>query len=65
MNLAVGGTNGWFEDGKSDKPWIDTSENAPKDFWEARDTWYPTWKQPQMEVKRVVMLQQCDGNEEL
>jgi hypothetical protein len=65
LNLAVGGTNGWFEDGRSGKPWLDQSENAPKDFWQARDQWLPTWKSPQMEVSRIVMLQQCNGNEEL
>lgn len=65
INLAVGGTNGWFENGQSGKPWIDESPNAKKDFWEARDRWFPTWKQPQLEVSRVVMMQQCDGGEEL
>jgi hypothetical protein len=65
LNLAVGGTNGWFEDEKSGKPWMDSSPNAKKDFWQARDSWMPTWKQPQLEVSRVVMLQQCDGHEEL
>ncbi|KAF4124459.1 to mixed-linked glucanase precursor [Geosmithia morbida] len=65
INLAVGGTNGWFDDGKSGKPWINDSPNAPKDFWDARAQWQPTWSQPQLEVKRVVMLQQCDGDEEL
>ncbi|CAG9940465.1 unnamed protein product [Clonostachys rosea f. rosea IK726] len=65
LNLAVGGTNGWFEDGKSGKPWLDQSPNAKKDFWNARETWMSTWERPQMEIKRVVMMQQCDGNEEL
>ena len=65
INLAVGGTNGWFQDGNSNKPWLDQSPNARKDFWNARDTWLSTWKQPQIEVSRVVMLQQCDGNEGL
>ncbi|KAF4509874.1 hypothetical protein G6O67_001812 [Ophiocordyceps sinensis] len=65
INLAVGGTNGWFEDSKSGKPWLDRSDSAKKDFWKARDAWYPTWKQPRLEVSRVVMMQQCDGNEEL
>ncbi|KAK5991126.1 Beta-1,3-glucan-binding protein [Cladobotryum mycophilum] len=63
LNLAVGGTNGWFEDSKSGKPWLDHSENAKKDFWDSRDSWYPTWKQPQLEVSRVVIQQQCDGGE--
>jgi beta-glucanase (GH16 family) len=65
INLAVGGTNGWFEDSQSGKPWMDGSANAKKDFWQARDSWMPTWKQPQLEVSKVVMLQQCDGHEEL
>ncbi|KAL2210164.1 glucan 1,3-beta-glucosidase [Sarocladium strictum] len=65
LNLAVGGSNGWFEDGKSGKPWVNDGDNAQKDFWDARGQWMETWKQPQMEVSRVVMLQQCDGNEEL
>ncbi|PHH82033.1 hypothetical protein CDD82_7232 [Ophiocordyceps australis] len=65
INLAVGGTNGWFEDGKSGKPWLDHSDSARRDFWRARSEWMPTWKQPQLEVSRVVMMQQCDGNEEL
>lgn len=65
INLAVGGTNGWFEDGKSSKPWLDRSDNAKKDFWDARSIWLPTWTQPQLEVSRVVMKQQCDGGEEL
>lgn len=65
INVAVGGTNGWFEDGKSGKPWVDNSTTAKKDFWDARDHWYPTWKSPTLEVSRVVMLQQCDGDEEL
>ena len=63
LNLAVGGTNGWFKDGKNGKPWSDTSKYAPKEFFDARDSWYPTWTQPYMEIKQVTMLQQCDGNE--
>lgn len=63
LNLAVGGTNGWFEDGKSGKPWFDHSERARRDFWDARGTWEPTWVSPQLEISRVVMQQQCDGGE--
>ncbi|KAK0634115.1 beta-1,3-glucan-binding protein [Immersiella caudata] len=65
LNLAVGGTNGWFEDNTSEKPWLNASPNAKKDFWLAKDRWFPTWTQPQMEVSKVVMWQQCDGNEDL
>ncbi|OTB02834.1 glycoside hydrolase family 16 protein [Hypoxylon sp. CI-4A] len=65
LNVAVGGTNGWFEDSQSGKPWIDGSPNAKKDFWNARNTWFPTWTNPAMEVSKVTMWQQCDGDEEL
>ncbi|GKT96618.1 LOW QUALITY PROTEIN: beta-1,3-glucan-binding protein [Colletotrichum tofieldiae] len=65
INVAVGGTNGWFEDGKSGKPWVGTSPNAKKDFWQARDQWLPTWTSPELTVSKVSMWQQCDGNEEL
>ena len=65
LNVAVGGINGWFEDNQGGKPWLDGSPNAKLDFWKAQDQWLPTWTQPQMEVQKVVMWQQCDGNEEL
>jgi beta-glucanase (GH16 family) len=66
LNVAVGGTNGWFADGKSGKPWVDSSTTAKLDFWNARDQWYPTWTAAgagQMEISKVEMWQQCDGNE--
>ncbi|KAK3331368.1 glycoside hydrolase family 16 protein [Apodospora peruviana] len=63
LNVAVGGTNGWFEDNVADKPWLNTSPNAKKDFYLAKDKWFPTWTQPQMEVQKVMMWQQCDGDE--
>ena len=63
LNVAVGGTNGWFEDGASGKPWLDASVNAKKDFWNAQDSWFPTWTSPSMEVSKVMMWQQCDGGE--
>lgn len=64
LNLAVGGTNGWFKDGEDGKPWADKSKNAAKEFWDARSQWQPTWTQPYMEVKKVTMMQQCDGGED-
>ncbi|OAA60261.1 gram-negative bacteria-binding protein [Niveomyces insectorum RCEF 264] len=65
LNLAVGGTNGWFGDNEDGKPWLDGSDRAKLDFWNARDQWQPTWTQPQLEISKVQMWQQCDGNEEL
>ncbi|GBP73604.1 Beta-1,3-glucan-binding protein [Eumeta japonica] len=46
MNLAVGGTNGFFPDGVSNpspKPWWNGSPTAPLDFWNAQGAWLPTW----------------------
>jgi hypothetical protein len=61
INVAVGGTNGWFEDGKSGKPWVDHSPTAKRDFWSARDKWYPTWQnEGAMVVDSIKMWQQCD-----
>lgn len=68
INVGVGGTNGWFEDGKSGKPWVDHSTTAKKDFWNAQSAWLPTWEKPgagEMQVSKVEMWQQCDGNENL
>lgn len=62
LNVAVGGTNGWFVDGKAEKPWVDASPTAKKDFWNARDRWFPTWTKPEMQVKSVKMWQQKGYN---
>ncbi|MCJ1483495.1 hypothetical protein MMC06_003663 [Schaereria dolodes] len=63
LNVAVGGTNGWFEDGKSGKPWVDQSPTAKKDFWTARNQWLPTWQEAgQMVVKSVKIWQQKGYN---
>jgi hypothetical protein len=43
LNVAVGGTNGFFKDGVADKPWGDQSLTAPREFWSAADQWLPTW----------------------
>lgn len=47
MNVAVGGTNGYFDDSWTNagypKPWSNTSPTAPREFWLAKNNWYPTW----------------------
>lgn len=59
LSVGVGGTNGWFKDGRSGKPWVDASQTAKLDFWNARDQWFPTWeKNGQMTVSSVKMWQQ-------
>lgn len=63
LNVAVGSTNGWFEDSKNGKPWVDGGKNARRDFWNAKDMWYPTWKESgEMVVKSVKMWQQQGYN---
>jgi hypothetical protein len=63
INVAVGGTNGWFKDGKSGKPWLDASPTAKLDFWNAQNQWHPTWEQNgQMKIKSVKMWQQSGYN---
>lgn len=67
LNVAVGGTNGWFEDGVAGKPWSDSSDTAAQTFYNAKDEWYPTWTANgggQMEISKVEMWQQCDNGVE-
>ncbi|KAF9074578.1 concanavalin A-like lectin/glucanase domain-containing protein [Rhodocollybia butyracea] len=42
LDVGIGGTNGWFPD-DPDKPWLDGSKTAMRDFYLAQDKWYPTW----------------------
>ena len=43
LNLAVGGTNGYFKDGVAAKPWSDTSQRASSEFYDNKGQWWPTW----------------------
>lgn len=43
INLAVGGTNGYFPDGVAGKPWSDHSERASAEFIENKGSWFDTW----------------------
>ncbi|KAF9005039.1 concanavalin A-like lectin/glucanase domain-containing protein [Cyathus striatus] len=62
LNVAVGGTNGWFPDG-NEKPWLDASSTAMSDFWRNRDKWLPSWpssiEDRAMVVDYVKMWQKC------
>lgn len=63
ISLAVGGTSGWFEDGKKNKSWVDSSLTAKDQFWQARNDWYPTWQKHndgEMVVQKVRIWQECD-----
>ena len=58
LNVAVGATNGFFKDGVANKPWGDASLTAPRQFFDAESTWYPTWGEGDkrgMTVKSVKM----------
>ncbi|KAK7498940.1 hypothetical protein BaRGS_00009749 [Batillaria attramentaria] len=46
LNVAVGGTIGYFDDSWDygvTKPWNNTSPQAAQDFWNKRDEWESTW----------------------
>lgn len=46
INLAVGGTNGYFPDGLGDKPWKNyqlPNNSAQKQFWDNRNKWLGSW----------------------
>jgi hypothetical protein len=43
LNVAAGGTSGWFPDSVGDKPWIDDSDSAMADFAKAQGNWSATW----------------------
>ncbi|KAK7408697.1 hypothetical protein QQX98_009112 [Neonectria punicea] len=61
LNVAVGGTQGWFPDGMGTKPWADGSDTPMKDFWKANSTWLPSWGPVEnrgMVVQSVKMWQQ-------
>ncbi|KAL3274993.1 hypothetical protein HHI36_019765 [Cryptolaemus montrouzieri] len=48
INVAVGGTGGYFPDkcvNPNGKPWKSSSPNAARDFWNGRWQWRPTWNE--------------------
>jgi beta-glucanase (GH16 family) len=44
INLAVGGTNGYFPDGMGAKPWSDNDPHSINSFYNNRGSWIPTWQ---------------------
>ncbi|KAN0128110.1 Concanavalin A-like lectin/glucanase domain containing protein [Lactarius tabidus] len=63
LDLAVGGTSGWFPDGVGNKPWLNGANNAMLQFAQAQSKWYPTWPQSEddraMRVDSVKMWELC------
>ncbi|GBE84302.1 glycoside hydrolase family 16 protein [Sparassis crispa] len=43
LDLAVGGTSGWFPDNVGGKPWYDGSAEAMREFALAQGEWAATW----------------------
>jgi hypothetical protein len=43
LDLAAGGTSGWFPDRVGNKPWFDGSASAMRDFAKQQSTWSSTW----------------------
>ncbi|KAL4071883.1 concanavalin A-like lectin/glucanase domain-containing protein [Scleroderma citrinum] len=43
LSLAAGGTNGWFPDNAGNKPWLDGSDTAMRDFALKQSVWDATW----------------------
>ena len=46
INLACGGTNGYFPDDVGGKPWNNTSPHAVNEFYDDKDQWHSTWTSP-------------------
>eukprot|EP00354_Favella_ehrenbergii_P003095 CAMPEP_0170456332 /NCGR_PEP_ID=MMETSP0123-20130129/4005_1 /TAXON_ID=182087 /ORGANISM="Favella ehrenbergii, Strain Fehren 1" /LENGTH=326 /DNA_ID=CAMNT_0010719781 /DNA_START=48 /DNA_END=1028 /DNA_ORIENTATION=+ len=46
LNVAVGGTNGYFPEGQCGKPWSDMDPHSVNAFYNAEGAWYPTWDYP-------------------
>ena len=46
MNVAAGGTNGYFPDGECGKTWSDLDPASVNAFWNSHGAWYPTWDYP-------------------
>ncbi|KAF7307707.1 Glycoside hydrolase family 16 protein [Mycena kentingensis (nom. inval.)] len=63
INLAVGGTSGWFYDKVGGKPWLDDSSTAMFEFWQAKNKWYSTWPQDAADaafrIDSVKMWKKC------
>jgi beta-glucanase (GH16 family) len=50
INLAVGGTGGYFDDSVTGKPWSDRGGNAFRDFYNKKDEWFKTWDNPDADL---------------
>jgi len=44
LNVAVGGTNGYFPEGVGSKPWSDGDPHAVNTFYDKISSWSPSWQ---------------------
>ncbi|KAI9092437.1 gram negative bacteria binding protein 1 [Phlyctochytrium arcticum] len=59
INLAVGGTSGFFKDAPG-RPWRTGSPNAAKDFYLAKNQWGPTWSEKStLKIDSVKIWKMC------
>ena len=47
LNVAVGGTGGYFPEGQCGKTWSNNDPHSVNAFWNSWGAWYPTWKYPE------------------
>ncbi|KAF8347469.1 glycoside hydrolase family 16 protein [Amanita rubescens] len=63
IDLAAGGTSGWFPDNVGGKPWYDGSLTAMREFAQAQNVWAATWPTSQnkrsFRIDYVKMWQLC------
>lgn len=56
LNVAVGGTNGFFPDSVDKKPWANAQDlTAPRSFWSSVSSWYPSWQLKLQEDRAMVV----------
>ncbi|KAF3048928.1 hypothetical protein E8E11_000200 [Didymella keratinophila] len=62
LKVAAEAQHGYFYDNTFNKPWVDHTPLAAREFWNAREKWLPTWgncTDRGMTIKSVKMWQQC------
>lgn len=65
LNVAVGGTNGYFPDGQGGKPWSDTDPHSVNAFYNNKGAWFNTWQgeNAAMQIDSIKVWS-LDGTEE-
>lgn len=59
LDLAVGGTSGWFPDNLGNKPWFDESASAMRDFASQQSSWSATWPEDDDDLSFRVYVVWC------